>query len=76
MNQKLCHECETVSHCSKNGCIPKVEYKPITVLKDLQKKIKVQPQRQNYELQQQHQHQSLPGSCFTQSSMSETMSGL
>lgn len=25
----ICDECETVAHCSKNGCIPKVSYSDI-----------------------------------------------
>ena len=26
MNYTICYECETVAHCSKNGCIPKQPY--------------------------------------------------
>lgn len=26
-SKALCHDCETVSHCIKNGCIPKVDLK-------------------------------------------------
>lgn len=26
----ICRECETVSHCSKNGCIPKNDDAPVT----------------------------------------------
>jgi hypothetical protein len=25
MNQVICEECDTVSHCMKNGCVPKVK---------------------------------------------------
>jgi len=25
MNQVICEECDTVSHCMKNGCIPKIK---------------------------------------------------
>ena len=25
-NNAFCNDCETVSHCSKNGCISKVKY--------------------------------------------------
>jgi hypothetical protein len=29
MNQVICEECDTVSHCMKNGCVPKVSAKPV-----------------------------------------------
>lgn len=29
MNTVICNECETVAHCMRNGCIPKVPQKPV-----------------------------------------------
>lgn len=29
MNTVICNECETVAHCMKNGCVPKVSPKPV-----------------------------------------------
>ena len=28
MTHNICNECETVAHCSKHGCIPKVTLEP------------------------------------------------